>query len=177
MTPYTNQTWQGQSNLEAVCIPPLWQYTNAGHTGAFPSKHCYAAVQVALYCDLHGHSRKHGTFMYGCEQAPSPHVSHTSCLLHGMHFSAPQTVSLRSELRTRSILCRHVHALQGRWSAPVVKAPCRRSNVPISVCVYAGQQQQQQQQWCDLWGRAEQAARQRPSRAPSVSFHASAALS
>ncbi len=63
----------------------------------FPSKRCYAAVQVALYCDLHGHSRKHGTFMYGCEQAPSPQVSHTSRLLHCMHFSAPPVVSYWSE--------------------------------------------------------------------------------
>ena len=142
----------------------------------FPSKRCYAAVQVALYCDLHGHSRKHGTFMYGCEQAPSPQVSHTSHSLHCMHFSAPLGVSCMSESLTHSILCHHVYALQGRWSLLVVKAPRVRSNVHFNVCIYAGQQQQQQQ-WCYLWGRAEQAVRQRPSRAPSVSFHASAALS
>ena len=31
-------------------------------------------LQVALYCDLHGHSRKHGAFMYGCQQSPTPQV-------------------------------------------------------------------------------------------------------
>jgi len=25
-------------------------------------------IQIALYCDLHGHSRKHMVFMYGCER-------------------------------------------------------------------------------------------------------------
>jgi len=177
-TPCTNQIWQAQSNSEKVCIPPLWQSISQGHTGAFPGKRCYAAVQVALYCDLHGHSRKHGTFMYGCEQAPSPQVSHTSCLPHCMHFSAPPIVSYRSESHTHHVLCRHVYALQGRWSLLVVKAPHVRSNVHINICIYAGQQQQQQQQqWDYLWGRAEQRARQRPSRTPSVSFHASATLS
>ena len=95
-TPCTNSTWQGQNNSETICIPPHWQSTNTGHTGAFPSKRCNAAVQVAMYYDLHGHSRKHGTFMYGCEQASSPQVSHTSCLLHCMHFSAPPLVAYRS---------------------------------------------------------------------------------
>lgn len=92
-TPCINQPWQAQSNSEKVCNPLFRQSTNHGHTGAFPCKRCYATVQVALYCDLHGHSRKHGTFMYGCEQAPSPQVSHTSLLLHCMHFSAPPVVS------------------------------------------------------------------------------------
>ena len=32
-------------------------------------------LQVALYCDVHGHSRKHGAFMYGCQQSPAPQVS------------------------------------------------------------------------------------------------------
>ena len=25
-------------------------------------------LQIILYCDLHGHSRKHMVFMYGCER-------------------------------------------------------------------------------------------------------------
>jgi hypothetical protein len=29
-----------------------------------------AALQVALFCDMHGHSRKFGIFMYGCEKKP-----------------------------------------------------------------------------------------------------------
>ena len=73
--------------------------------------------------------------MYGCEQAPSPQVSHTSCLPHCMHFSAPPIVSYRSESHTHHVLCRHVYALQGRWSLLVVKAPHVRSNVHINMYI------------------------------------------
>ena len=39
-----------------------------------PTQGVAAALQVALYCDLHGHSRKHGAFMYGCQQAAASQV-------------------------------------------------------------------------------------------------------
>lgn len=30
--------------------------------------------QVCVYVDLHGHSRKHNVFMYGCHQAQADHT-------------------------------------------------------------------------------------------------------
>ncbi len=70
-----------------------------------------AAVQVALYCDLHGHSRKHGTFMYGCEQAPSPQVSHHSMKGEGKPalqalLSSPSCV-LQTQCPTDTVSYRH----------------------------------------------------------------------
>lgn len=50
------------------CLEPLVQAAAADRLGC-------CDLQVVLYCDLHGHSRKHGAFMYGCEQSPAPQVS------------------------------------------------------------------------------------------------------
>ncbi len=46
-----------------------------------PSKQLLS-LQVALYCDLHGHSRKHGAFMYGCEHGAAPQVRDCHVLIH-----------------------------------------------------------------------------------------------
>ncbi|DBA97263.1 TPA: hypothetical protein ACH3X1_015010 [Trebouxia sp. C0004] len=70
-------------NLGGYDLNRVWQQPDpllhpTVHATKALLKQLHAARGVALYCDLHGHSRKHSTFMYGCEQAPSPQASSSS---------------------------------------------------------------------------------------------------
>lgn len=46
--------------------------------------------EVVLFCDLHGHSRKKGIFMYGCEKGPKDLTpSYPGWPVPGSHGGAP----------------------------------------------------------------------------------------
>lgn len=59
--------------VRSVCVGgggpfvwPLW----LGDTSSIYTHACVGRTQIALFCDLHGHSRKRGIFLYGCQKCP-----------------------------------------------------------------------------------------------------------
>ncbi|KAJ3371048.1 Cytosolic carboxypeptidase 2 [Kappamyces sp. JEL0680] len=66
-------------NLKGFDLNRQWKMP-PGHEANAPEVHMVkamiertlAAREIAFFCDMHGHSRKHGVFLYGCNNKDSP---------------------------------------------------------------------------------------------------------